>query len=164
MNTLWKVRRRFPPVTEMLLRIAGVAEMFDKETLGQYYRIQMDDEEKIEGHMGLIHISNTPGYPVTKTVMPAAVPDDGLLDMVVYPQRSVWKTIRLMPYYLKGQHEKFPDLCIYRRVQQVSVSSDRPLGIGMDGEVFFDTSFNIRILPKAVRVASVGGRPFKKGV
>jgi diacylglycerol kinase family enzyme len=163
MKALWKMRRRFPPITEAVLRIAGVVEIFNKEIMGQYYWIQMDGE-KVEGHMGLIHIANTPGYPVTRSVIPEAVPDDGLLDMVVYRQGSVWQSLSLMPYYLKGQHGKLPELYIYRRVRNVSISSDQPLGISLDGEVFFDTSFNIRILPKAILIASVGGRPFKKGI
>jgi diacylglycerol kinase family enzyme len=160
MKTLWKIRRRFLPVTETILRISGIMEMFDKDIMRQYYRIEMDDE-KIEGAMGLIHIANSPGYPINKSVIPEAIPNDGLLDIVIYRQTSISKSMQLMPYYLKGQHGMFPNLYIYRRVRHVSVSSDQPLGISMDGEVFFDTTFNIRVIPRAVRIASVGGRPFK---
>jgi diacylglycerol kinase family enzyme len=160
MKTFLKLRRRFPAVTSTILRISGIVEMFDKGVREQYYQIQMDDE-KIEGAMGLIHIANSPGYPVNISVIPEAMPDDGLLDMVIYRQASIVEGMRLMPFYLQGRHGRFSELYIYRRVQYVSIRSDQPLGISLDGEVFFDTSFTIRIVPKAVRIASVGGRPFK---
>jgi diacylglycerol kinase family enzyme len=160
LQALWKLRRRSPALTEMILRIAGVAVVFDKEVMEHQYRVRMDDEE-IEGPMPLIHIANTPGYPVNKSVIPEAVPDDGLLDMLVYRNSSPLKCLRYMPAYLRGQHGKRPQVITYRRVRSVSVNSDRPFCIGMDGEVFFDTSFNIRVIPQAIRIASVGGRPFK---
>ncbi|MDR2313727.1 MAG: hypothetical protein LBE02_04265 [Spirochaetaceae bacterium] len=159
-KTLWRIRRRFPAVTEGIYRIAGVLELFDADTMGQYYQVQMDDE-KLEGPMSLIHIANNPGYPINKRVIPEAVPDDGVLDMVIYRKSSLLKSLRRMPYYLKGQHGKFPENYLYRRVRSVSISSDRPLCISLDGEVFFDTAFNIRVAPRAVRIAAVDGMPFK---
>jgi diacylglycerol kinase family enzyme len=160
LKALRRTRRRFPAVTETIFRAAGVVEMFDKDTMQQYYRIRMDDEE-IEGPLSLIHIANNSGYPINKSVIPEAVPDDGFLDMLVYRKSSLIKSLRLMPSYLSGRHRKFAGDYIYRRVRSVLVSSGQPLCISLDGEVFFDTSFNIRIVPLAVKIASVGGRPFK---
>jgi diacylglycerol kinase family enzyme len=160
LKRLWKARRRSTAVTEAIFRIAGIVAMFDRDTMEQYYRIRTDDEE-IEGPIPLIHIANNPGYPINKSVVPEAVPDDGLLDMVIRRKGPLAKSLRLMPYYLKGMHGKFADEYIYRRVRSVSISSDRPLCISLDGEVFFDTSFNIRVVPQAIRVASVGGMTFR---
>jgi diacylglycerol kinase family enzyme len=162
LNTFWKIRRRFPVVTSIIMRIAGIVKIFDKKVLRQRYQIQMDDKT-IEGSMGVINIANSPGYPINISVIPEAMPDDGLLDIVVYRKSSSrkMKTVKLMSYYLKGQHSKFPESYIYRRVRYVSIKSDRPFGITLDGEVFFDTSATIRVVPKAVQIVSVGGRPFK---
>jgi diacylglycerol kinase family enzyme len=156
----WKLRRRCIALTETILRIAGIVAMFDAETMGQRYRVRMDDEE-IEGPLPIIHIANNPGYPINKSVIPEAVPDDGLLDMIVSRKVSPIRTLQRMHSYLKGRYAQFPHDYIYRRVRSVSVSSDRPLCVSLDGEVFFDTSITVRVLPRAVRVASVGGRPFK---
>jgi diacylglycerol kinase family enzyme len=160
LKACWKLRRRSIAITEMILRFGGLAAVFDAKTIGQYYHIRMDDEE-IEGPLSIIHLANTPGYPINKTVIPEAVPDDGLLDMLVYRQSSPVRILRRMPRYLKGRHAEFPNDYIYRRVRSVAVRSDRPLCITLDGEVFFDTSITVRVLPQAVRIASVGGRPFK---
>jgi diacylglycerol kinase family enzyme len=162
LRALWKFRRRSAALTEAILRVAAVMEIFDTKSMKQRYRIRMDDEE-IEGAMPLIHIANGPGYPVHKNVVPEAVPDDGLLDMVVGRETSLATRLRFMPRYLKGQHGKFSKHGVYRRAQSLSVRSDQPLCIILDGEVFFDTAFNARALPRGVRIASPGGRPFKNG-
>jgi diacylglycerol kinase family enzyme len=160
LRALRKLRRRSTALTETILRIAGVMELFDTESMEQRYRIRMDDEE-IEGILPLIHIANSPGYPVYKSIIPEAVPDDGYLDMALGRKTSLVTRLRFMPGYLKGQHRKFAKYGLYRRVRSVSVSSDQPLCIILDGDVFFDTSFTARVLPQAVRIASPGGRPFK---
>jgi diacylglycerol kinase family enzyme len=162
LKACWKLRRRCIAFTDTILRVAGIAAMFDAEIAGQRYRVRMDDEE-IEGPLSIIHIANNPGYPINRSIIPEAVPDDGLLDMLVYRQFSPARILRRMPSYLKGRHAKFPNDYIYRRVRSVSVRSDRPLCITLDGEVFFDTSITVRVLHQAVRIASVGGRPFKNG-
>jgi diacylglycerol kinase family enzyme len=163
LRALWKFRRRSTALTEGILRVAAVMELFDTNSMKQRYRIRMDDEE-IEGVMPLIHIANSPGYPVRKAVVPEAVPDDGLLDIVVGRETSLATRLRFIPRYLQGQHRKFSQYGVYRRVRSVSVNSDQPLCIILDGDVFFDTAFNARVLPQAIRIASPGGRPFKNGM
>jgi diacylglycerol kinase family enzyme len=160
LKTLRKFRRRSLALTKAIFRIASTMAVFDKDAMEQCCRIRMDDEE-IEGAMPLIHIANSPGYPVYESVIPEAVPDDGLLDMVVYRRSSPLKTLRFIFCCLKGQHKKFPGVSVYRQVRSVSISSGRPLCISLDGEIFFDTSFNIRVVPQAIRIVSVGGRSFK---
>jgi diacylglycerol kinase family enzyme len=160
MKSFWKLRRRFPMVTSAILRISGVVEIFNRDIVEQHFWIELDNE-KIEGIMSLIHIANGPGYPINLSVIPDAVPDDGLLDLLFYQPTSLGKGMRHMGPYLKGQYRKFPEIFIYRRVRNVSISSVRPFGLSLDGEIFFDTSFTIKILPKAVKIVSVGGRPFK---
>jgi diacylglycerol kinase family enzyme len=39
LKALWKLRRRFTAVTEGIFRIAGLLEIFDRDTMGQCYRI-----------------------------------------------------------------------------------------------------------------------------
>jgi diacylglycerol kinase family enzyme len=158
-----KLQRRSTVFTEMILGIAGIMEMFDRDSMEQRYRVQMDDEE-IEGAMPFIHIANSPGYPVYKSVLPEAVPDDGFLDMVAGWQTPLATRLRFLPGYLKGQHGKFSTHSVYRKVRSVSISSDQPLCIILDGDVFFATSFNARVLPQAVRIASPGGRSFKSRI
>jgi diacylglycerol kinase family enzyme len=159
LGALWRLQRRSTAFAETILGIAGVMELLDRDSMEQRYRVQMDDEE-IEGAMPFIHIANSPGYPVHKSILPEAVPDDGFLDMVAGWKTSLATRLRFLPGYLRGQHGKLSAHSVYRKVRSVSVSSDQPLCIILDGDVFFATSFNVRVLPQAVRIASPGGRSF----
>jgi diacylglycerol kinase family enzyme len=163
LNALRRLRRRSAALTETILGIAGIMELFDGDSMKQRYQVRMDGEE-IEGIMPFIHIANSPGYPVRQSVVPEALPDDGLLDVVAGWKISLAARLRFMPGYLKGQHEKFSRHGVYRRAQSVTINSDQPLCIILDGDVFFDTSLTVRALPQAVRIASPGGRPFKNRI
>jgi diacylglycerol kinase family enzyme len=155
----WKLRRRYPVLNGLLYTLSGVAVAFDREGIGQRYRMTIDDG-KVEDDLALIYLANGRGYGVDKIVIPEAVPNDGSLDMLTVTKTSTIKTLRLLPSYMKGEYKKHPSEIIYRRVKRVSVSSDTPLCIALDGEVFFDSSIDIEIVPRAVRVAAVGGRSF----
>jgi diacylglycerol kinase family enzyme len=157
----WTVRRRHPRINSLLYTLSGIAAAFDKTAVGQRYRMSIDGEE-IENDLTLIYLANGRGYGVDKVVIPEAVPDDGYLDMLTVPQIPSLKVLRLLPDYMDGNYKKHPSEIIYRRIKTVSVTSDTPLCIAMDGEVFFDTSIAIAIVPQAVRIAAVGGRTFLK--
>jgi diacylglycerol kinase family enzyme len=156
----WKLRRKYSFLNGLLYTLSGIAVAFDQEASGQHYRITVDDE-KIEDNLALIYLANGRGYGADKVVIPEAVPDDGRLDMLTITKTSTLKTLRLLPDYMKGNYKKHPSEMIYRRVKGVSVTSDTPLCIALDGEVFFDTSLTIDIVPQAVRIAAVGGRTFQ---
>jgi diacylglycerol kinase family enzyme len=158
----WKLRRRYPPLNGLLYTLSGVAVAFDREASGQHYRMKIDDRE-LEDDLALIYLANGRGYGVDKVVIPEAVPDDGRLDMLTITKASTLKTLRLLPDYMKGNYKKHPSEITYRRVKTVSITSDTPLCIALDGEVFFDTSIDIAIVPQAVRIAAVGGRTFLDG-
>jgi diacylglycerol kinase family enzyme len=49
---------------------------------------------------------------------------------------------------------------IYRQAKSISISSDFPLAINLDGEVIFDKSFTIRVIPEAVKFAAVNSLPY----
>jgi diacylglycerol kinase family enzyme len=83
--------------------------------------------------------------------------------MLTVTNASTLKILRLLPDYLKGNYKKHLSEIRYRRVKAVSITSDTPLCIALDGEVFFDTSIDINIVPHAVRIAAVGGRTFLNG-
>jgi diacylglycerol kinase family enzyme len=93
-------------------------------------------------------------------MIPEAVPDDGRLDMLTVTKTSTQKTLRLLPDYMRGNYKKHPSEIMYRQVKTVSITSNIPLCIALDGEVFFDTTIDISIVPRAVRIAAVGGRTF----
>jgi diacylglycerol kinase family enzyme len=132
---VWKLRRKYHSLNGLLYTLSGIAAAFDKEASGQCYQMTIDDEE-MEDDLALIYLANGRGYGIDKVVIPEAVPDDGSLDMLTITKASTIKILRLLPDYMKGNYKKHPDEITYRRVKTVSINSDTPLCIALDGEVF----------------------------
>jgi diacylglycerol kinase family enzyme len=159
LKRFWKIRRRYPRLTSQIYTLAGIVAAFDQKAYIQRYKLIIDNEE-MEDDLALIYLANGRGYNLDKVVIPEAVPDDGRLDMLTLSGASTLKILRLIPDYLGGNYKKHPSDLIYRRVKTVSITSDTPLCITLDAEVFFDTAISIDIVPQAVRIAAVGGRTF----
>lgn len=92
-------------------------------------------------------------------VAPEARTDDGTLDYATVCRVSRLMMLRLVPEVMNGTHGKFKQVRM-GRFKKMSLTSDRPLHIHADGEVFTDLGTNIRrltieIIPKAVRILTV---------
>jgi YegS/Rv2252/BmrU family lipid kinase len=85
---------------------------------------------------------------------PGITPDDGLLDVVVvradnFPQslRAVWDLLRLTP------GASGPDAYVgHARGREVTVETDRPQPVQLDGEPGGTTPFTASVVPGAIRI------------
>jgi YegS/Rv2252/BmrU family lipid kinase len=78
-------------------------------------------------------VANCQYYGGGMQIAPPAVPDDGLLDLVVVGDVGRLESMRLMGSVRKGAHLAHPKL-EHRRVRRVEVSSALPVGVDADGE------------------------------
>jgi len=86
---------------------------------------------------------------------PRAVNDDGYMEVCIVKPMNVFKLIPCIEVYKAGHHIDNPDYTdyvIYRKAKKVSVSSDREFEACVDGEILIDTSFEIEVLPSAVKL------------
>ncbi|MDR1085859.1 MAG: hypothetical protein LBP22_13650 [Deltaproteobacteria bacterium] len=125
----------------------------------QYYQVSMDGKD-FSGHYCTINVGNGPCYGGNKMAAVHAEPDDGLLDVILFKSLSVIRTIRIAMEYVKGKYYKFPDYLTYYRAKEITVSSEVPIVIQVDGEVFVDTSFTVKVMAGAVNFVSPGGLPY----
>ena len=79
-----------------------------------------------------------------------AMPDDGVLDMLLVKQVSLFTFVRLVGKYAKGQYRRYPELIFAHHGQCVSFSAREPITVVVDGEVMRDTAFTIRLSEKKV--------------
>jgi diacylglycerol kinase family enzyme len=91
-----------------------------------------------------------------------AVPDDGELDMMAARKIGSLKALQLISNYLKGRYYKYPSICTLKRVRKVSIRSESPLLVNLDGEVFFDSELIIEIIPKAVKIVAVNNLAYRR--
>jgi diacylglycerol kinase family enzyme len=89
-------------------------------------------------------------------VAPEAVPDDGILHYAMIKKVSKAKMFRLIPEVMNGTHPRFDDVKM-GAFKELSLISEKPLTIHMDGEIFAGftsdvTEAHLRVLPGELQV------------
>jgi diacylglycerol kinase family enzyme len=156
-----KARLMFPALTSLFYSLGGIAAAFDKTLHGQRYDLRADGTD-YSGRYNDINVANGPFYGSGKTPVATAVPDDGFLDMLVVRNMGPLQVLRLMPRYLRGEYYKYPKACFLRRVKKITIRSESPLLVNMDGEAFFDSRLTIEIIPRAVKIAAVNNLAYQR--
>lgn len=91
-----------------------------------------------------------------------AMPDDGILDMLLVRKVKLVTFLRLVGKYAKGLYRQYPDLILDYHGQSVTFSAGEPITVVVDGEVFRDTFFTVRLSEMKVNFfypAGAGYRP-----
>jgi diacylglycerol kinase family enzyme len=82
---------------------------------------------------------------------PHARPDDGLLDVVLIGDVTKADFLRTFPKIYRGRHLSHPKIELLRG-PAVSVESNHPLPVVLDGEQPGTTPAEFEVLPGAIRV------------
>lgn len=114
------------------------------------------DQESWAGPSVMFVICNGPREGGGFLVAPEARPDDGILHYASIGKVSRLMMFRLIPEVMKGTHGRFKVVRM-GTFQKISLTSEKPLYIHTDGEIFsgFGTevkSLTFEILPKALQV------------
>ncbi|MDR3122106.1 MAG: hypothetical protein LBU58_12360 [Clostridiales bacterium] len=165
MAIMWKIElsKRFSRARDFIPWFGSAAyylstafASFNARIRSQEYQITVDGEV-VNGNYVTIHISNGPCYGKTLAPVGEAVPDDGFLDLVLGRAQTIAGVLMVMLNYVRGRRKKprlrFPEKVslAHRRVREVTIQSDRPLMVDLDGEAFFDTAIAVRVVPGGVR-------------
>ncbi len=101
----------------------------------------------------LVTIANSAQFGNGALIAPGARVDDGELDLVVFEERSRFKTVCALPRLFNGTVGQVRG-CNITRVREVTIEADRPLTYHVDGEpVQGGTRLRARIHPGALMVA-----------
>lgn len=116
------------------------------------------DQEQWEAETLMFVLCNGPREGGGFMVAPDAVPDDGIIHYAAINKVSRAFMFRLVPEVMKGTHPRFKQVRM-GECKTMSLTSDRPLLIHMDGEIFSGFGTNIRqlsleILPGAIEVVA----------
>ena len=79
-----------------------------------------------------------------------AMPDDGVLDMLLVRKVSLLTFLRLVGKYAKGLYQQYPELILDYRGQEAFFSAEEPITVVVDGEVMRDNAFTVRLSEKKV--------------
>src|SRR6266567_3357283 len=125
-------------------------------------RISLGDRKRYYYRAIQVTICNSRYYGPQFELVPEALMDDGLLDVVIFKQFSKLEYIRHAIAISQGKRTYQPKV-IHRRVTSVRINADHPLEIQADGLAHGHTPATVTITPGALRVrvpASVASPTF----
>lgn len=79
-----------------------------------------------------------------------AMPDDGVLDMLLVRKVGLFTFLRLVGKYARGRYKEYPELILDYHGDAASFSAREPITVVVDGEVMRDTAFTVRLSEKKV--------------
>jgi diacylglycerol kinase family enzyme len=148
-------------IYNMTYYLGGVTVMFNKKLLTQEYAISIDGED-LSGAYASVNIANGPCYGGDKSAVVTAVPDDGLMDVLMFKTSSILRDLARIRPYTRGRYERFPKDFTLRRGKNISIRSKDPLMINLDGEAFLDTNITVELIPGAVNIAAPDNLSYKR--
>jgi YegS/Rv2252/BmrU family lipid kinase len=122
--------------------------------LGRYRNIrvsiQFDDDREIQISSNLIVVANGRFAGGGMMLAPHAELDDGLLDVIATDEVTRWDVIKELPRIQRGGHLKNPKVTALR-AREVSIYSEDPMAVDLDGEMVGYTPVRIRLLPASIK-------------
>jgi diacylglycerol kinase (ATP) len=109
------------------------------------------DGQKITTRAHTVVVANSGAYGHGLRIVPDAKLDDGMLDVLIVgvgPKRQI---ASFMTQAKHGTHVRRPEVRIIK-VREISVDTDRPVPVGIDGEDLGHTPCTMRIRPAALRL------------
>jgi len=128
----------------------------------QKYELDIDGEKLSGVYLGF-HIFNSPyindWHPVKN-----ALPNDGMLDMIIPHKQGRRQVFRMLPLFFPGNNEKLPRYFSYKQLRKLSVTSNEILRVNLDGVIFFEKEIELELLPSALRFVDATRRGYKGAV
>jgi len=157
-----QTKRRFGPLA-FLAR--GALEALT--TRGQRLRLRADGRT-FETNAALVTVGNTRLWAGAVRITHRASAADGLLDICVFPGRSLLTKLRHLFLVVIGRHDDDPEVT-YLQVRELLVAARPSIPIQVDGEPFGTTPARIEVVPGAVRMLvgagtapSLAGAPIER--
>jgi diacylglycerol kinase (ATP) len=113
-------------------------------------RIALDDKETLSESLYNVIVGNGRFVAGGIPIAPEAEPDDGLLDLVLIPERPVTDLALLAPQILMGNHLSSASI-IYRRAAKITVNSKPGMWFNVDGELVGNEPAVFEVLPRALQ-------------
>lgn len=82
---------------------------------------------------------------------PEAIANDGLLDVCMISKLNLLQRLKILTMVPKGSHVNDPKVNYYQ-TKKLIVSFKQKVPYHVDGELYFDTIFDVKVLPSAVNI------------
>ena len=142
--------KKLPMVSgEMAYSVAAVWALMKK--VESTFTISIDDGEPITEKVIFCFVGNSRWYGGGYMGGPLAMPNDGLLDIVVVKKNvSRLKLLTLLSKYKKGQHLEW-DFTKFIRGKKITVHADEPAVVNVDGECEIVNDCTMEIIENGIK-------------
>jgi YegS/Rv2252/BmrU family lipid kinase len=82
---------------------------------------------------------------------PRAIANDGLLDVCMIRNLNLFQRIKILTMVPKGTHVDDPKVDYYQ-TDELTVDFGKKVPFHVDGELYFDTTFEVKILPASLKM------------
>jgi len=145
-NAMINAKRWVP--APLLYRLAPVLTMLRWHPVD--FRLTIDGQpQTVRGHTIVVGNSGTYGHGLD--IVPSAVVDDGLFDVLVAGDMSRWKIAAVIREATEGRHVRRPEISVLT-AQEITIDAARPVPVCGDGDYFGELPVTVRLLPAALRL------------
>lgn len=124
--------------------------------LGRYrfpgIKVHVDDDHVLHG--GWAMVFNVPRYAASLAIEPDAIPDDGLLDVIVFQSRSILRSIVYLTGIASGRHVNYADV-VRVRGRSITIAPETEntrIPYQTDGDYAGRLPARIEVLPGHIRL------------
>ncbi|MEX0725041.1 MAG: diacylglycerol kinase family protein [Planctomycetaceae bacterium] len=93
-------------------------------------------------------ITNVPMYALQLPIARSAIGDDGLLDLHLFREGSLFQLVRYLYHIVRGSHERLPDV-IHVTGREFRIECEELLPIQIDGDAAGTTPVTIAVEPQS---------------
>lgn len=130
--------------------IAAVIELLQFKPF--HGKLTIDGKMLLHSELWLIASGNVKMYGGGMPICPSADPQDGWIQVTtLHNARRLKVLTRLFPVLLQGKHI-FQDEVLYAKGKEITIQTDRPVPLVIDGEIFHTDSVVISMKQKALQL------------
>jgi len=117
--------------------------------INQKMRVSFEDSSS-DSEYALICACNGRFYGGGFNPVPDAIPDDGLMEVLVVRAISLFQVPSLIGKYAKGRYKELTDFIEHRSVQYLELSAPEQFVVNVDGEAIYTDRITFHMIPKGV--------------
>lgn len=154
--------KNWPFISGMGSYILSLTENIFFKGIARPITVHMGDIQWEDKPASLLCICNGRHYGGGFMPVGDAMPDDGVLDMLLVQKVGLITFLRLVGKYAKGLYRQYPDLILEYHGQETSFSAREPITVVVDGEVMEATAFTVRLSEKKVNFFYPSGADYQQ--
>jgi YegS/Rv2252/BmrU family lipid kinase len=131
------------------LYVSALLHVLFRELDSFHLNVSFDDDAPLTVDTLIVAATIGKTYGGGFLITPDAVADDGLFDVCMIDPLSLPEALIRLPFVIAGRHTRMRPVHMSRH-SHLRIESDRPLPAQVDGEVLFESRYDISILPGAI--------------